>query len=180
MSAFDEARKIEDMEIGTIVDFFARFDEVKTVFPLSYTPQSTTAMLHKQCGDIYVQKKDGVSFTVEAKVDEVGHKTGNFFLEEWSNTDPLTHGWMHYCQAEYLAYYFSQNKMLYVMDFKELRNWAFVTKDEKTNVYGGEMRRYPTRSQEKYVQLNKPQGHIVPIAMLNLKDWCSEYRCKSI
>ena len=176
MSAFNEARKVEGRGMIDVLNFFGKRDTVKTVFPITFTPNKTTSVLHKEYGDIYVERKDGVSFTVEVKTDDVGDKTGNFFLEEWSNTEPLTHGWMHYCNAEYLAYYFIENRMLYIMDFNEMKRWAFITKSDTTNVYGGEIRRYPTRSQDKYKQLNKPQGHIVPVAILNLKDWCNEYK----
>ena len=176
MNAFNEARRVEGRGMVEVLDFFGKRETVKTVLPISFTPSKTTSVLHKEYGDIYVERVDGVSFTVEVKTDEVGHKTGNFFLEEWSNTEPMTHGWMHYCKAEYLAYYFIESKMLYVMDFNELKKWAFVTKSDTTNVYGGEMRRYPTRSQDRYGQLNKPQGHIVPVAILNLKEWCLEYK----
>ncbi len=106
--------------------------------------------------DFVVYRKDGTSFTVEAKADT--YKTGNIFLETAVNSyavgedDKLlrfgkyqttvakhSNGWL-YKGADYIFYYFTEPKILYVferatamhyLDFALQSDTVFVEKERR-------------------------------------------------
>lgn len=59
--------------------------------------------------------------TVEVKTDR--YKTGNLFFETISNIQKRTPGCLMYSEADWLHYFFTEYKHLYVMDMKLFREW---------------------------------------------------------
>lgn len=51
---------------------------------------------------------------VECKAERT--YTGNLFLEEWSNRESGRRGWMFNNDADWLAYFFADVEVLYVID----------------------------------------------------------------
>lgn len=64
---------------------------------------------------------NGEPFTIEAKNDEKGHKTGNFALETISNCTTNTPGWTLYTQADFVA--IKQNDFVYFIEGPKSVEW---------------------------------------------------------
>jgi hypothetical protein len=119
--------------------------------------------LQKTAGDLLINCRiNGALQSIEVKVEEKnGH--GNLFLELWSNRSRGTHGWMHYSKADWLFYYFLAEHDLYVIDFPQLKHWAFETPG-----YSGarSIDDFPLRKQTKHFQFNDTWGVCVPIQVI--------------
>ncbi len=115
--------------------------------------------LQKVVGDMIHAGKLG-THRIELKV-EVRNRWGNLFLESFSNRKWMTRGWMDYSQADWLWWYFLEQRELYHMDFAELREWMFGGKGKEAHAL-----KYPERLQSKHEQANDTWGWAVPIADL--------------
>jgi hypothetical protein len=60
--------------------------------------------------------------TIEIKGDTY-HRTGNFFLETFSNKERNTPGCFMYTEADFIFYYFIEIKKLYVLPMPGTRIW---------------------------------------------------------
>ncbi|MBF9254712.1 hypothetical protein I2I11_15510 [Pontibacter sp. 172403-2] len=60
--------------------------------------------------------------SIEIKGDR-WHKTGNYFFETISNEDKGTPGCFLYTEANYIYYYFVEEKELHVLPMPATRNW---------------------------------------------------------
>lgn len=139
----------------------------------SVTETAHSELLQKMFGDWVQLTTNNIFRTIELKAEE-SNRYGNFFFEQWSNRQPpyWTPGWMCTCHAEWLFYYFVEERTLYVMDFGKLKMWAFGDgRPSKGEIYG-----YPVKPQKKYEQLNATWGWCVPIETLLAFDWCCAYR----
>ena len=119
-------------------------------------------------GDLIVNTVKNEFLSAEVKIDQVGWKSNNFFLETWSNKN-YTQGWMKTCKADYLIYYFTILEEMYIMKFNMLKHWAYELK---------EMDKFKTKEQKKYNQLNVSVGHVVPIWKLGNMKWCTKIDLK--
>ena len=112
--------------------------------------------LQRTVGDVLMNTDDESIRGIEIKAEE--DKTGNFFLETWSNRKRFTLGWMYTLNADFLFYHFLKDDELYIMNFDRLREWAFWN--------GGPIYRYKEARQRKYSQLNDTWGRCVPITII--------------
>lgn len=62
--------------------------------------------------------ENGHVITMEVKWDSRISKTGNLFLETYSNGG---RGWFEYCEADYLAYGDAASRCFYILPLLELR-----------------------------------------------------------
>ncbi len=69
--------------------------------------------------DIYLKKNKKI--TLEIKTDSF--TTGNFFLETCSNLELKTAGCIQASRSDFLIYYFSNKKEIYIFKTKDLKNW---------------------------------------------------------
>jgi len=167
-NAFKEASKIEKLAIKDLTPFIKnRAVDGRFVF----TNKGNIAKeLQKTAGDVLFNCNQGKIWAIEVKA-ELENKTGNFFLESWSNKHWFTPGWMFTLQADILLYYFVLDKMLYSIPFYKLRQWAFGTQKTSGNIF-----KFQEKKQKKYNQLNDTWGWCVPIALiLKQVKGCSEY-----
>ena len=68
----------------------------------------------------FIVAKDGIETTIEVKTDAQMARTGNFFIEiEQGNKK----GWYYYCEAEFLFYLDSQNRIFHIFKFEDLREY---------------------------------------------------------
>lgn len=64
---------------------------------------------------------------IEVKVDR-RHDTGNIFFEFISNIERGTVGWVEYCKADVLFYYFREIKVCYIFKWGKMKEWLDVNK----------------------------------------------------
>lgn len=124
--------------------------------------------LQETVGDVIVQSGDEM-WTFELKAEE--EKTGNLFLETWSNKnfdDPegfarlgANVGWLLKQRADLLLYHFLDVDELYVLRLLALQQWAFGANGRPGKIY-----RYIEVPQEKYAQKNQTFGRLVPLSTL--------------
>jgi len=111
-------------------------------------------VLQKCFGDLVVTANE-IGKIIEIKA-ELKNTHGNLFIETWSNRSSFTPGWLLKCQADWIWYYFVEDKQLYHIAMNELRTWSNT----------GAIFNYPERCQKKYEQLNDTWGRCVPIEVL--------------
>lgn len=159
--SFAEASEKEREGMLALTPYLKRIcDKAEFVF----TGQSWYAQ--KCLGDIMVRQAGKAKF-IELKVEE--KHTGNLFLETWSNRSRLVPGWLFTCHADFLWYYFLDEKKLYTVAIPALKQWAYGHGDAGGLLYGEmEVR------QGKYTQANDTWGRIVPIR--KLKNYCDTFR----
>jgi hypothetical protein len=98
---------------------------------------------------VWKYKKDNTVHikTIEIKADRY-YKTGNYFFETISNEDKGTPGCFMYSTADYLFYYFIDEKELHIMPLKKARDWFTerITrfKERKTSTPVGQHKYYIT------------------------------------
>jgi hypothetical protein len=67
--------------------------------------------------------------TIEIKADTY-HNTGNYFIETVSNTQKKTLGCFMYTEADYIYYYFVNEKILHILPMPEMRYW-FIENEKR-------------------------------------------------
>lgn len=105
-----------------------------------------------------VRAKNG-QFEIAELKSEVSEstRTGNLFLESWSNRERGEVGWLHKSVASVLFYHFLGDDHLFILRMKALKEWALRDKV---------IDRFKERMQSKHVQANDTYGWCVPISVL--------------
>lgn len=117
--------------------------------------------LQKSVGDVLFNGASGEIYGVEIKA-ESENRTGNFFLEFWSNRKRFAPGWMWSLDTDLLFYYFLDNDELYIINFRKLKRWFWWHDNGQVPNFT----RFKTRPQSKYDQLNDTWGTCVPIDVI--------------
>ena len=151
-SAFDAASKVESEAYLVLLPYFKRLPDNAEI-----VPTSGSLAIQKLLGDFVLKRKGRAKF-IEVKAEMKW--TGNLFIEEWSNRSRFTHGWLHTCSADVLAYYFVEERKLCMCPMAALKSWAFHGDN------GGLLHTHPAKQQAKYDQMNDTWGRIVPVAAL--------------
>ena len=151
--SFVEASKWEQKAMLDVVPFLESTTESVILTSLN---GKMSRILQKRFGDAIVASKNGRMIGIELKAEEE-NKHGNLFLETWSNRKRRTVGWMYYCDADKLFYFFCKERAMYSMDMHELQSWAF----DKKRIY-----EFPEKEQSKYTQMNDTWGRCVPIPVI--------------
>lgn len=77
----------------------------------------------------FIVYKDNQVTTLEVKVDNSYKKTGNIFIEDYAVREGKVYdGWLHYCEANYIAYYDTVRKCGMIVNYpliKSLLDKAF-------------------------------------------------------
>ena len=147
MSAFSRCQQIEEHGLRILTPLlyersggrYVRTDKGR----LSYEIQ-------KKYGDFFANNTNGEIIALEIKVEE--KHTGNLFLEEYSNREHDTPGWMETLDADVLWYLFLDRRLIYEIHFPSLRTW-----------YQENKHKHPLVKQGKYVQMNDTWGRLAPI-----------------
>lgn len=165
MSAWEECCVIEDSAFAKLRPYIRMTSDGRYVTtnkgPLAKFMQETV-------GDVLINKR-GELFALELKSEQNrADKTGNLFLEQWSNRNTTNKenfaqrganpGWMYKSRADYLWYYFIGSDELYIIKWWALRRWAFGYEGSAPRLYT-----YPVRVQTTHIQSNETVGYIVPI-----------------
>jgi hypothetical protein len=160
VNAFDISRLVEEQGMDAIVPLLRSLAERGQFTLINKGPLA--AILQATVGDVLMNRNGNV-YGLEVKVEQV--RTGNFFLETWSNKkfEPRKQGWMYTLLADIFWYYFLDADELYSMDFRRLWRWAF---EQPSRVIGSGLGRlfdFPEKPQRKVEQLNQTWGRCVPI-----------------
>ena len=148
-NAFKKASEIEKLAEADVLPF------MENAYPqCTYYPTRHHLLIQKTCGDFLARHRRDFAEYVELKAEEA-NLYGNLFLETWSNKSRRTPGWMLTCTADWLWYYFVNNRELYLVPFANLTEWA------KQRMFD-----FPEKPQGKYAQLNDTWGRCVPISVL--------------
>lgn len=152
MTAFSDASAIESSAMRLVLPW------IKRAYPRYVLTQKgrLAVELQRSVGDALVNATDGRILGLEVKAEQVD-RYGNLFLETWSNRERFTPGWMITLNADVLLYCFIDTRMLYAMDFQELKQWAF---------WKGRIYAFPEKRQSAYSQINDTWGRCAPIATL--------------
>ena len=87
----------------------------------SITDVSSNAAYQKQDIDLIINFSDGTSSTAEIKTDT--YTSGNIFFETVSNLEANVPGCMYKTKADFLLYYFTKTKELYILDMPAYLKW---------------------------------------------------------
>ena len=167
MSAFTKCKEIEARGLDDLLGFF-KSTSFDGRFVLTDKGR-LSEFLQREVGDVLITRKTGNTVAVEVKCEEA-NKTGNFYLETWSNKIIGGRlGWMYTIKADYIFYYFIASKELFIVEFPDLWTWAF----ERMRLYATE---HPERMQKKTKQINETWGRCVPIETIAREVGLTEFR----
>jgi len=131
--------------------------------------------LQASFGDVMLNTDEETVHSLEIKVEEE-NRTGNLFLETWSNRNLDNRdshsergskpGWMISQRADFLLYYFLCSDELFTIPFFRLKRWAFGFEASPGRQIDGRIYKYDEKPQAKYSQLNDTWGRCVPISVL--------------
>lgn len=163
MNAFEDGRLVEARALEMVLPFIGA---VAMDGRYVVTDKGRLApLLQLRAGDALFNSTKGDVVGVEIKGEET-ERTGNLFLEIWSNKHRWRQGWLYHLQTDLLLYAFLDTRALYVVSFHRLREWAFTTPGMRGPDYPGRIWDYPEREQRKRMQLNDTWGRCVPISVL--------------
>lgn len=75
---------------------------------------------------------------IEVKTDTLAHKTGNLAYEHTSNKYYNTIGCFEKTRADYIFYYLTETKELYILHTESLRNYVSLNKNKLREVSMGD------------------------------------------
>jgi hypothetical protein len=147
MNAFAQAQQVEALAMNELMPWLT----------LKFSPveKCENEFLQRTLGDFTITQNT-LKRSVELKAEQ--RFTGNLFLEVWSNRPARTLGWLYTSRADILAYYFCDNRQLYVFSLPALQDWAFGVGAGNGAIY-----QFPEKHQNKYNQLNYSFGRVTPI-----------------
>lgn len=70
---------------------------------------------------IFTHRKTGARASVEFKTDTQASKTGNIFIESWSNRESSKRGWAFTSTAQWLYYYLPDISTVYICELTRLK-----------------------------------------------------------
>lgn len=117
------------------------------------TQRITDPAEQKSLGDLRVYSPKG-NTNLELKIEN--RWTGNLFVEEYSNLEWGTAGWLFTCKADYICFYFLDTDLLYALPFNQLKRFMLEQPYSR-------LKRYPSKM-AKSSGKNDTWGVIVPIA----------------
>ncbi|KKN36152.1 hypothetical protein LCGC14_0776350 [marine sediment metagenome] len=155
MTAFDDASEVEKLALLDLLPYLERRCEA--------TPHKThhQLVLQKYAGDLLIQVPGRAKF-IELKAERED-KYERLFLETWSNRSRFTVGWMFTSRADWLWYYFVEERRLFHVEFDNLKRWAFGQGDNQGAIYSSD---FPERKQKKREQKNDTWGRAVAYSIL--------------
>lgn len=154
MSAFHETQKYVEIMIKEVMPWLEARHRAIQAIDADYTDHDAAYTLQTLGGDYLMERLNGTQYLAEFKAE--GTHTENLFLETWSNK-PHRIGWLFKNHADRLFYYFYDVHKLYVIDFPQLKHWAFID---------NRIEKFMEVLQGKYEQQNKTWGRLVWIPTL--------------
>lgn len=143
-SSFRNSKKLGDVGEKEVKFYLENISNIKDIVDVSDNKHYQAIDV-----DILLQIENLPIFKGEIKTDR-NDKTGNVFIEIISNIEKNgdKSGWLYYCKADYLFYYFVNTKILYMIRFDTFKEWflnnshKFKTVSNKTSVGNSEYTSY--------------------------------------
>lgn len=135
MHTFNNSKKIGDAGEARLDQFF------KDKFQIEDVDMSQQKLGWDR---VFTHLESGARASVEYKTDTQSHKTGNIFIEIWSNKEASKRGWAYTTTAQWLYYYVLGDGEVYIVDVVKLKlylkNWEkqFIIKGAKNPNYSSE------------------------------------------
>lgn len=135
MHTFNNSKKVGDAGEATLDKFF------KDKFNIEEVDISQQKLGWDR---VFTHLESGARASVEYKTDTQSHKTGNIFIEIWSNKESGKRGWAYTTTAQWLYYYVLGAEEVYIVDVVKLKlylkNWEkqFIIKGAKNPNYSSE------------------------------------------
>lgn len=156
MSAFDLSRAVETAANSILIPYLRGKAHKNQIVVFG---AGRMALEMQKTADLVFQKDEKTFYCLEIKAEQ-SNKSGNLFLETWSNKSRLNPGWLVKSRADYLLYYFVDTDELYRIGLPALQRWAFACdENHRPNIS-----RYPEKKQSKYDQINDTWGACVPLS----------------
>lgn len=163
-SAIAQTTKIENDYIGIFLPPLRKYFESIVLIPNNSDWNTWSHTMQYDCHVDAVGKrknKDEVS-AIDFKIEEKNpFKTedysGNLFIESWSNRKIYRRGWFYTSKADLIDYCFIEDKISYLFQLDELRDWLICENAIKTFI---------EVEQNKYEQNNDTWGYLVSIDKL--------------
>lgn len=117
--------------------------------------------------DLVIMKDDQIK-TIECKYDNWLATTQLMFIEEYTNIDKLTDGWIKFIQADLIWYLDSVKMIAYIFKTQDLKD--YIEKHDST------LQRKKAPDKDRYGNIRKvSQGIMVPIG-----DFGKEYKITAV
>jgi hypothetical protein len=105
----------EQLELGK------RGEEVlDTIFREDYFIQTGDSLQRLGIDRIFI-REDSMTYTVEYKTDFIAHRTGNAYVEIWTDRDNRKPGWLLKSKAQILIYYIPGSNRVVMLDMSVLK-----------------------------------------------------------
>lgn len=156
MSAFDLSRAVESAANSVLIPYLRGKAHRNQIVVFG---AGRMAKEMQKTADLVFQKDENNFYCLEIKAEQ-SNKSGNLFLETWSNKSRLNPGWLVKSRADYLLYYFVDSDEFYRVSLPALQRWAFACDENNRE----NISRYPIKKQSKYDQLNDTWGACVPLS----------------
>ena len=153
MTAFDDASEVEKRALLDLLPYLEWKCEAKPIVT------HHQLWLQKYAGDLLI-RLPGQEKCIELKAEQED-RYERLFLETWSNRSRFTVGWMFTSKADWLWYYFVDERRLFHVEFDGLKRWAFGEGESQGLIYS-----FDERKQKKRDQKNDTWGRAVPNTML--------------
>jgi len=126
MVKFDKAIELEKKASPYFDSAYRKIWRVETITVVRNTPKGREEI------DKILTLEDGSQITIEEKVRDKKYANNDIVIEEQSNIEKDTPGWIYYSKADYLAYSWLQNGLTKILlfDMEKLREWYLKNKDK--------------------------------------------------
>lgn len=159
MNAFKDASKVEKRSMDILMPMLEPRYDGRLVLT---NKGRLSREVQEKYGDIFVQHATHGLQSIEVKAEEQ-NEYGNFYIEEWSNRKWFNRGWLDKLDCDLLLYHFLREDDLYVLNFANLKRWAYQPFGERGR---SRIESFRCAQQAKRTQLNDTWGACVPIAVL--------------
>lgn len=118
MHNFKQSKQVGDAGEAALDNFFSQKFNIEDV-----------DMTQQKLGwdRVFTHKERGTRASIEYKTDTQSHKTGNIFVEIWSNKEAEKRGWAFTTTAQWLYYYVVGASEVYIVDVAKMKlyleNW---------------------------------------------------------
>lgn len=115
--------------------------------------------------DKIITLKNGDIIKIEEKIRDRKYKNKDIVIEEQSNVEKQTHGWIYYSESDYIAYSWFVNGLskILIIDMKKLKEWYLKNKEkyklvftETNNLYHTSFRIIPIEDIKNMILYTSP------------------------
>jgi len=175
MIKFDDATELEKKASPYFDLAYRKIWKIKTITVIRDTPRGIKEEIDK-----ILTLEDGSQITIEEKIRDKKYINNDIVIEEQSNIEKNTPGWIYYSKADYLAYSWLQDGLskILIFNMEKLREWYQKNKDKyniimtnTNNLYHTSFRIIPLEDIDIPFQIIQPNNNIQKIKCKTLGEW---------